>query len=301
MIIEYLQPDASIWDGLTVVNRAFYYAGTLSAAGIVLFTVALGDRLAPYERGRLSRWLIGAVTIGLLFSLLAWPLRAIVLSKDGLEGALRFDLYPVMLRSPIGNAFLIRVVGLMLCLFAFVRRPWGLSLAAIGAFLVCASYVAMGHSTLYRPRQELATLILLHLLAVAFWIGSLPALRIVATRLEVVSAGELMASYSRLATWVVAGLVITGLLATWYLVGSVDLLLGSWHGWALITKTMLVAAMLGLGAWHKWRSTPDMLRGYRMSGEKIRRTITAEMILALLVLYAAAEMVSVHAGGRLPD
>jgi hypothetical protein len=38
-----------------------------------------------------------------------------------------------------------------------------------------------------------------------------------------------------------------------------------------------------------------------MSGEKIRRTITAEMVLALLVLYAAAEMVSVHAGGRLPD
>ena len=33
MILEYLQPDASLLDGITVIIRALYYIATIGAAG----------------------------------------------------------------------------------------------------------------------------------------------------------------------------------------------------------------------------------------------------------------------------
>ena len=55
MILEYLQPNPSLLDGLTVVLRALYYAATLGAAGLALFAIGFGHRLDAEEAARLRR------------------------------------------------------------------------------------------------------------------------------------------------------------------------------------------------------------------------------------------------------
>ncbi|WP_204335932.1 hypothetical protein, partial [Klebsiella pneumoniae] len=85
----------------------------------------------------------------------------------------------------------------VLVLFALVRRTWGTGIAAIGAVPIAASYVAIGQTTQYRPRQELAALAVLHLMAVAFWFGSLFPLRNVALRRDPQSAADAVAVWSR--------------------------------------------------------------------------------------------------------
>jgi len=68
MILEYLQPDPSLADGVTVVVRALYYVATIGAAGLVFFAIGFGHRLRPPEAARLRTLLLGAIAAGLLLS-----------------------------------------------------------------------------------------------------------------------------------------------------------------------------------------------------------------------------------------
>ena len=75
MILEYLQPDASFLDGITVIIRALYYIATIGAAGLGLFAVGFGHRLEPDEAAKLHRTLLATIAAGLLLSVLALALR----------------------------------------------------------------------------------------------------------------------------------------------------------------------------------------------------------------------------------
>ncbi len=92
------------------------------------------------------------------------------------------DVWAAVMRSRIGDATLLRGVGLVL--LVAVAMPWriGPAVGAVGVVLVVGSYAAMGHSMLFGPRQEIAALVVLHLAVVAFWVGSLPPLLWVAQR-----------------------------------------------------------------------------------------------------------------------
>lgn len=304
MMLEYLQPDPNLWDGITVVVRAAYYAASLGAAGLVFFLVLLGHTLADEERRRVSRWLAAFVVAALAAGLLAWPVRVAVLSRDGFEGMMRWDLYAPIGRSRIGDAFFLRVGGLLLCLAALSRKQWALPVAAIGAFVVCASYAAMGHSTLYRPRQELSVFTTAHLVAVAFWIGSLIPLRIVCERSDNASVASVMDAFSKVAIGAVALLAAIGAVAAIYLIGRWDLLAASWYGWAFVAKVTVFLVLLSIAAWNKLRLTPAIRDGVPGASERLRFAIGVEIWVALLVFYAAAEMVSVHPldyGHRIPS
>jgi putative copper export protein len=64
------------------------------------------------------------------------------------------------------------------------------------------------------------------------------------------------------------------------------------HGWALLAKVAFVGALLGFAAWHRYRLTPALAAGAPGAGRRLARSVAAEAAVALLVLYAAAEMVS---------
>jgi putative copper export protein len=288
MILEYLQPDPSLLDGATVLLRAAQYATSLGAAGIGLFLAGFGHRLDAAGMAHLRRWLLGAALAGIAVSVLGLLLRAQILSggEAWFEGA----VWRAMMISRIGDAFWLRTAGLALLALAAMPWPVAPALAAMGALMAAASYAAMGHSTLYRPRQELSALVTLHLMAVGFWIGSLPLL----IRAARAGEGALIAAWSRAAIAMVAMVVLAGGIAAVLLVPRWGLLFASWYGWAMIVKLALVLGLIALAAWHKLRLTPALEAGGEAARERLARSIRWEAILALLVFWAAAEMVSVH-------
>lgn len=292
MILEYLQPNPSLLDGLTVALRALYYAATIGAAGLALFAIGFGHRLEPDEAARLRRTLLGAVAAGLVLSVLALALRVLVLTAGA--GVTDPDVWAAVMRSRIGDAFWLRAGGLVL--LAAAAMPWraGPAVAAVGAALVIGSYAAMGHSMLYRPRQEIAVLVVLHLAVVAFWVGSLPPLLWIARRRDGAAAAALIRDWSRAATIAVAAMIVTGLLLGWYLTVRLDRILDAWHGWALGWKVLAVLAALGLASWNRLRHTPALARGEAGAGARLAGSIRVEMVVVALAFYAAAEMVSVH-------
>ena len=292
MILEYLQPDASLLDGITVIIRALYYIATIGAAGLGLFAIGFGHRLEPNEAARLRRILLGTIAAGLLLSVVALALRVLVLTA----GASMFDpdVWAAVMRSRIGDAFWLRVAGLALLAAAATTWRIGSAITAIGALLVVASYAAMGHSMLFAPRQEIAALVVVHLAVVAFWVGSLPPLLWVAQRRDGASAARLIQDWSKAAIWVVSAMIATGMLLSWYLTLRMDRIFDAWHGWALAWKVLAVLASLGLALWNRQRHTPALARGDAGAGARLAASIRLEMLLVALAFYAAAEMVSVH-------
>ncbi len=163
--------------------------------------------------------------------------------------------------------------------------------AAAGGVLVCASYALLGHTAGGEPRPLLAGLLLLHLLAVAFWIGSLPPLAWVARR-GGTAAARLVRDWARLAVFAVPALLAAGLLLAVLIGGGARGLLGSPYGLALAAKASLVSALLGLAAWHRFRLTPALAAGAPAAGRRLFRSVAVEAAVAVLVLCAAAELVS---------
>lgn len=292
MILEYLQPDPSILDGITVILRALYYVATIGAAGLVLFALGFGHRLEPGEALRLRRLLAAAILAGLALSLAALALRVLVLTA----GASVTDaaVWQAVLRSRIGDAFGLRAAGLVLLAAWLTTWRVGPALAAVGAVLVLASYAAMGHSVLYTPRQEISVLVVLHLAVVAFWVGSLPPLLWVAGRQDGTAAAAFVRDWSRTATVAVLGMIATGVLLGLYLTYRPERLLDAWHGWALVAKVLVVLVALGLALANRLRHSPALTRGEAGAGSRLATSIRWEMVVIFLAFYAAAEMVSVH-------
>lgn len=276
MILEFLQPDPSWLDALVVLLRAGYHAATLGAAGLFLFGLW---RDVP------RAWLLGCASAGITLSLLGLPLRVLVLT--GGETAWDSATWDAVLVSRIGDAAGLRIAGLLAIAVAGGGRA-GAALGGAGALLIAASYAAMGHSTLFRPRQELAALVSLHVLAVGFWVGSLAPLWLAARRGD---AAMIMA-WSRLGALAVAVIAGSGAVLAALLVRRADLLLAGWYGYALLAKLLVVGAMLALAARHRWVLTPALARGE--GGGRLARSIALEAALACLAFYAAAELVSVH-------
>ncbi|MCX7372167.1 MAG: CopD family protein [Alphaproteobacteria bacterium] len=278
MILEFLQPGASLLDALVVLLRAGYHAAALGAVGLFLYGL-----WAPLPR----RWIIICAGLGIALSLLGLPLRVLVLT--GGESAWDGATWEAVLVSRIGDAAGLRVLGLVALMLAGSGRA-GAALGGAGALLVAASYAAMGHSTLYRPRQELAALVTLHVLAVGFWVGSLGPLWLAAMRGD----SALIARWSRLGAIAVALLAGSGGVLAVLLVRRTDLLFAGWYGYALVAKLVVVGAMLVLAARHRWVLGPALARGEAGAGARLARSIALEAALALLAFYAAAELVSVH-------
>lgn len=292
MILEYLQPDPSLLDGAVVVVRALYYVATIGASGLAFFMIGFGHRLPPDEAARLRRMMLGAIAAGLVLSVGALALRVFVLTAGAsvADGA----VWEAVMRSRIGDAFWLRIAGLVLLTAAVMPGRAGPAIAAVGGVLVLGSYAAMGHSMLYRPRQEIAALVVLHLGGVAFWVGSLLPLLWVARRPDSGGTVALLHDWSRAATLAVVAMIASGGLLTWSLTARLDLIFEGWHGWALTAKVLVVLAALALALSNRLHHTPALARGEAGAGARLASSIRLEVVLVLLAFYIAAEMVSVH-------
>ena len=164
-------------------------------------------------------------------------------------------------------------------------------MAATGGILACASYALLGHTTTLASRPLLAGLLLIHLVVAAYWIGSLPPLAWVSRR-DGPGTARLVEDWARVAAMAVPVLVAAGLVLAWWILGDLGQLVGSWYGWALMAKVALVAVLLGFAAWHRFRLTPALAARTPGAGAKLARSVAVEALVVILVLYAAAEMVS---------
>ena len=126
----------------------------------------------------------------------------------------------------------------------------------------------------------------LHGVGVAFWVGALAPLAVMAWR-PAQPLLPVLNRFSQAAIFVLAMLVLTGLALAVVQLGSFGALIGSPYGIILSIKLALVAVLLGLAALNRFRLTPALAADPRNTRPLVR-SVVAECVIALAVLAVVA-------------
>ncbi|UWR03212.1 CopD family protein [Ruegeria conchae] len=273
---------------LAILAKALGYGAVLLAMGSVLFTALFAKR-AEESVLRLARHLaVGAAIVGLAVLALRFGIRAARISGMGFEGATDPMMLGFVWDSPLGTAAIWRGVG-ELAILAILLPRVGQWVALAGCLAIAISFAQVGHS-LGEPRAALAVLLVLHLLAAAFWVGALLPLRKAALT---PTGADLLHHFGSVAGYGVAVLIVAGAALTCLLSGSVAALFGTAYGLGLLIKVVIVSALLGLAALNKLRFVPALRTEKRGAEIALRWSISMEMLAIVLILFATATLTSV--------
>ncbi|MFO6464332.1 copper resistance D family protein [Jannaschia sp. KMU-145] len=279
-------------DGLALVAvaaKAAGYGAALLAMGGALFVLVF-RRDADDATLRCARQMAAlAAAIGLAVLALRFGIRAARISGLGFTGATDPMMLSFVWSSPLGTAAIWRALGEAAILVILLPGALGRTLPTFGAVAVAISYAQVGH-TLGNPRALLAPLLVLHLLAVAFWIGALAPLHRAARSS---SGAALLERFGRIAGGVVALLAVGGVGLGWLLSGGISALFGTAYGLGLLLKVGAVAALLGLAALNRWRLVPALRAGQAGAAPALRRSIATEGAIVLLILIATAAITTI--------
>jgi len=276
------------WAIAAIIAKAVGYGVALLAMGGPLFILVF--RSSSNDVRQLARKVaVIAALIGLAVLALRFGIRAARISGMGLSGAVDPMMLGFVWDSPLGAAAIWRGVGELLVVALLIRANFGLSAGLIGALLIAVSYTFVGHS-LGDPRWLLASLLTLHLLASAFWIGALLPLRHAVGQPE---GARLLHRFGNVASLTVALLVVVGLIFAWLMTGSFSNLLSTAYGWTLLAKLGVVSGLMALAALNKWRFVPALASGTTAAVPHLRRSIHIEAIAVLLILLATATLTSI--------
>jgi len=276
------------WAITAIIAKAVGYGAALLAMGGPLFVLVFRSSFNDVQQLARKVAVIAAL-IGLAVLVLRFGIRAARISGMGLSGAVDPMMLGFVWDSPLGAAAIWRGAGELLVVALLIRGIVGLSAGLIGALLIAVSYTFVGHS-LGDPRWLLASLLTLHLLAAAFWIGALLPLRHAVGQPE---GARLLHRFGNVASLTVALLVVVGLIFAWLMTGSFSNLLSTAYGKTLLAKLGVVSGLMALAALNKWRFVPALASGTPAAVPHLRRSIQIEAIAVLLILMATATLTSI--------
>lgn len=188
-----------------------------------------------------------------------------------------------------GSLYVAAIVGFLLVI---ARQWWAWWIAAIGTvFAPLAPMFAGQWTRLINP---------MHRLAAGFWIGTLfivvvaglaPLLRsALSSEQRGRYAAAMINAFSPLALGSALVLVVFGIWTACRHLKRVESLWTTPYGYALIAKLCVVAVVVALGAWN-WRRQRPLL-GSEDAAVGIRRSATAELVAALVVVILTAILVA---------
>jgi copper resistance protein D len=275
------------WDVAAVFAKAVTYATTFGAAGAVFFSLYCAALLREPQRGLIRRLIALLVGVAAAASVLRILLLTGSMSGD-MAGMFDSASAGMILAAGEGRASGVRIVGLLLILFALSKNPVFRAPAILGAISASTSFAWVGHIHGMMPNTVPGLLLCLHLLCAAFWLGALPALLIIAADADEPQIAAAAARFGKLAVRVVALLIAAGASLLLMLIGSAAQFWGSDYGRMMAVKLLAVAALLGIAAWNKLALTPRLLQGDARAMVKFRRSLLAEMSVGALILLTTA-------------
>jgi copper resistance protein D len=277
-------------DALWLTLRAAGYVLILQAAGwgvfLALFVRQLSAAIVPRLWDSAARAAQVALALLLTQGLLEpWHLGG------SWESAGEPALWRLAFLSAGALSFWMRLAGLAALAVATRRGRALRPLAPAGALVTLASFLATGHTSHGPQRLLLGALLGLHLVAVAFWFGSLAGLRALFKVAPAVAVLPVLREFSRCALWLVPLLALAGVLLALRLLPDLAALRAP-YGRLLCLKALLFVILMLLAALNRLRFVPALARG--ASPAALMRTIAAEYWLIAAVLVATAAMTGLY-------
>jgi copper transport protein len=280
--------DAARW--------AFFVSLALLVGTTGLRLLVLREPVPP----RLSNRLYGIATFGGLAVLNVGIAAFVMRASDALQvpfvDLLYGDLSPIATKTRFGVAFVAMtlgyalVTGLVLLSWIFDRPSllWPAFLVGIG---FATGLSLSGHQGV-EPNSTFFTGLAdwLHLVAAMLWVGGLVALATCVWPLAPDLRRGAFLGFSRIATLLVAVLVLAGTYLSIERLTSIDELWTTGYGQALLAKLAIVSVALTWGAVHHFVVRPRLERGETPG--PMRRSLLGESTIAILVLLFAAVLVN---------
>ncbi|BBH69286.1 hypothetical protein ACTI_59710 [Actinoplanes sp. OR16] len=290
-------PPPEVNDGIDpVVEKAVPaakyagYLGLVLAAGPVLM-------LALWYPARLSRRGLVVMSRTGFGLIAASTLAALWLQAPQSSGAGILDVSTGELTSVLTSGFglaLIARLAIVAVLAALVSRihrrpgrPLGISVVVL-ALAGMLTWPLTGHPAASPQSAILVTADLVHLAAMAFWLGGLTVLAVFLLRRAATrELRVILPSWSRWAAISVYWLVAAGLLQAVVQTGTWHALVDSDYGRLLLIKTGLVVAVLAVAAVSR-----QLVR--RAVTTRLRAAVAAEVVIAVVVLAVSAVLVQTN-------
>ena len=259
-----------------IVTKFALYLGVMTSAGTVM-------AMLMFRLERTRGLAMTFAVLGIVAAILAFSLRGANLTGD-VSGLTDPEMLKLLWTTPVGTALLLRLVGLGLLIAGLLMGRIGTWVSVLGGVIAIWSFDQVGHvSGLETTLLDLA--LMLHLLAVALWIGVLtPLKRLASSSSTYASAADVGHRFGVVASATVPVLIIVGGYMGYQLVGSFTALVGTSYGQAMIIKVLLVCLLLGLAAANKLRFIPALRTGDPAVANHLSKSISVEWIVILAVL-----------------
>jgi putative copper resistance protein D len=304
-----------------IYARAIHFAATMLVAGVVLFAVFIA---APAWRGGAGNDAV-AIKVRARLAVIAWiglALAAIAgaawlvltaAAMSSLPAAQVFGdgvLWTVLSQTTFGRAWLARFA--LACALAATlpallsprdRQSLWLEItsailaAAFAGALAWSGHAAggLGDEAIIHPAADV-----LHLIAAAAWVGALLPLIVLLTAAGADDASLAMARtattrFSILGIVSVGTLLVTGIVNTYYLAGSVPALLHTDYGRLLLIKIALFLAMVAIATVNRFRLTPRLLQQNNITASRgalrrLRRNAAIEVLAGAIIIAIVAAL-----------
>jgi copper resistance protein D len=282
-----VQPDT-----LSVILRSASFIVLFQAAGMALFIAMFGRQLEPSLAPMRRVTKVSAIA-AIVLLVGQYALEAARMTDD-MSGMVDPSLQMMAMHSASSVVLAVRLLGLLVIAMAICRRgEAGIAMSVIGAGIIAASFMLTGHTVANSLRWALAPLLTLHVLFVAFWFGALLPLYLICIYEKPAIAGQVTAAFSKLALWLVPGLLAAGFLLGIVLVRHLAEF-RSGYGLSLLAKFTGFTALMGLAALNKWRLGPAVGAGDARTLTLFRRSLGLEYVLISAVLSVTAVMTTFY-------
>ncbi|NTG25024.1 copper resistance protein CopC [Agrobacterium rhizogenes] len=274
------QSDRPVLVGLWAA-RLLLMLGLIFGAGSVVFSTFARLDLRPVARHAVS----ALIVLGLLAAPALIGFQGLDALGETFPGLARSEVWSAGLWSTAyGHATMLAAAALLLALIAHHSgsrtRQW---LSAATLLIAGAAFASAGHAATAQPRFLTTPAVFLHALSVIAWIGALIPLADVIGRHDGTAGGALR-RFSSAISAVVLALVVTGLFLAMVQLNHVSALWTTQYGVVLLTKLGLVALLLLLAAANRYRLTEGAIAGETLSLRHLKRSILAEMVIAIAIL-----------------
>ena len=292
-----------------VVARLLHYAAVTTLAGVSFFPLYSYAFAEPKGLSRRRHKVLLAAAVGAVLNGLLWFVFAVAnMSGTLADVADKEVLWTVLSETTFGGVWVARMLLAVVVVGVTAVRPFWIGIAGrdlVTAFLAAVllgSLAGTGHAQIEEGWLSIVHVgsDAAHLLAAGAWLGGLIPLGFILLDHSVrdgepiVDVDRILLRFSSMGYVAVATLIASGLVNSWFMIGSAFSLLKTLYGQILLGKLALFAAMLALAAANRFWLAPRLIETRAASGApavwlgRLRYHVLGEQFLGLMVLLAVS-------------
>lgn len=253
------------------------------------------------------RAIICLAVAGLALAVLSFVLVTAAMADVAPWAIDRASVDAMLWDTSLGTAYIVRVAALLVAaLSGLFRRlgPRALSLASAGGAVALASLAWGGHGAADDGTAGWVHLVAdcAHLLAAGLWVGAISGLGgLILCRsaardgVHLQDTHRALAQFSGTGSLIVAAVILSGLINSWFLVGlsGLPVLLDSPYGRLLTVKLALFGLMLAIAAHNRFGLVPALARSIARRDDdssiaRLRWSLIMEFTVAAAILAVVA-------------